>query len=397
MNRFVVGFPSMRWCQCSAFVLGVPLACLFFIASPLVAQALPNPGIARGEDRIVVIPSSEATGGKFLIEKTGHGGELSRTVESCEVVIRADEYLRFCVLSEFKTTEQAAKVRSVGQIEEIYVGSSTSPSIEVLAALLKAIEVRQLEFGMTKEFSDAHLGVLKQAKRITTLCLFGLEEISGQGIEALAAVSGLEKVRISGCRRLGDEACKILSQFKELRDLDFHSQTVTAKCLEYLGACSALESLAISGPKDLANGVGFLSSCAKLKALEVSCKNLDETGVSALGQLVGLTKISLTYVHTLSAEAMKSWSTLKNLQVLVLEQCSVLDTKCLTTIAALSGLVSITFRDCRDLDDKGLACLASCKSLGQLAIYNCKSVSKSAVNELPKSCPELDVVFWSDR
>lgn len=380
----------------ATLALGLLLTWLTLSTSPLTAQTLPEPGIAQNKDRIVAIPSSKETGGKFLVEKRGHRGEFSRTVESCEVVIKTEEYLRFCVFSEFATGEQAAKARSVGQIEEIYIGSIKSPSTELLAALLKEIEVRQLEIGMTKDFSDAHLSVLKQAKRITSVSLFGLEEVSDQGIEALAAVPGLEKVRISGCRKLGDETCQALSHFTELQDLDFHSQMVTAKCLEYLGACDALVSLAIGGPNDLANGVGFLSTCTKLKSLELRCKSLAEMGVSSLGQLVGLTKISLTYVQTLSAAAMKSWSKLKNLQMIVLEQCGSLDTESLTEIAALSAIVSLTFRDCPDLDDKGLICIASSKSLDQLAIYSCKSVSKAAVAELQKSRPELEVVFWND-
>lgn len=96
-----------------------------------------------------------------------------------------------------------------------------------LDALLTLKELRELRFGCTS------LGVGIEGTRFATVSMMS---VTSRWLERMKAYPKLEKLKLQGCDRVGDEAIPILAAFPALNELDLKGTAVTAKGLAVLRA-----------------------------------------------------------------------------------------------------------------------------------------------------------------
>jgi internalin A len=102
-----------------------------------------------------------------------------------------------------------------------------SMSEKGLDALLTLRELRELRFGCTS------LGVGVEGTRFATVSAMNVTE---EWLEQLKALPKLERLKLQGCDRVGDNAASLLARFPMLMDIDLKGTSVTEKGVAVLRA-----------------------------------------------------------------------------------------------------------------------------------------------------------------
>jgi len=102
-----------------------------------------------------------------------------------------------------------------------------SMSDKGLEALLTLKELRELRFGCTS------LGVGIEGQRFATVSAMS---VTARWLERMKAFPKLERLKLQGCDRVGDDAMNVLASFPSLQEIDLKGSAVTEKGIAILRA-----------------------------------------------------------------------------------------------------------------------------------------------------------------
>lgn len=205
--------------------------------------------------------------------------------------------------------------------------------------------------------------------------------------------------------QIDDNACKTISQFKELTKLEIDSPNLTDKGLRYLAALPGLKILRVCSPKISDVGLSYLASSPQLETLEISNTVINKIGKTiaktenykitdaCFKNLTGIKSLkSISFLDTgLSANCGAYMSLLPQLESFYFGQKQILSDESFRGFGA-SNLQKLYFFD-SEIDEKQFEELAKCKSLKELHLGK----SKISLAGLMKLCklPNLDTLAFN--
>lgn len=266
-----------------------------------------------------------------------------------------------------------------------------------------------LWLNLAAPFTDSGLAALSGLNGLYALNLFGtaghqpfdpaLSEVTDRGLEFLGVLPNL---RWLGCcsTLCTDEAMSHISMVPGLRFLMCQDAVAGDQGFDSLSGSQSLEYIWGRRCYNL-GGRGFaaLAKMGALRGLAVSCKNVEESALSALpsfpslrelmpidvtnkgfrhvGRCSHLRALHCMYCPEMSDEGTEHLSGLQKLQVYGAWSSQITD-RSLTILAQLRGLEKLHFYKCPGITDQGLAVTANLPRLRQLDLQQLPNVTEDA-------------------
>jgi hypothetical protein len=217
---------------------------------------------------------------------------------------------------------------------------------------------------------------LRNKTRLTGLILENCFCSSIETITAIAGLSKLESLDLSGQENLDDNNLKSLAtELTSLTSLAInYCDNVTAEGLKDLKPIRSLTSLHLGGCKALTATCTQVVSrnWPALRHLELYCiYKLDENWTAPIGRMASLTSLSLAGSDNLTDVGVSKIVHLKALTGLDLSLCPKLTDTDVVSLAALTSLTSLDLSRCPKVTAKGVVAL--CKALTSLPYPNTES------------------------
>lgn len=231
------------------------------------------------------------------------------------------------------------------------------------------------------------LALLSQSTSLTEISMYGTKLVGFArlpGVESLRAIGGLRgfvslrNLTLGGASVVDlDILIGLLRATRSLTELNISSSTagdvfVTDDVVRAFSPCTALTSLALSGPNKLSGSVG-LSQLSALTSIYLGQCNHGDNVMRCLSGCSALTSLRMTHSDTISSvglqHALASSSALTHLE---LRNCTSVDDAAVKTIAAAgNALQSLDLTGCANITDRGAGQLSACAALETLRLDGC--------------------------
>jgi hypothetical protein len=214
--------------------------------------------------------------------------------------------------------------------------------------------------------TDDGVRELRHLSRLRNLQLLATN-MSNQGAECLADLTGLVALDLRGCARLDDRALVPLAKLTRLTSLKLQTPGVTDAGIDHLLPLVGLTTLALEQAALGPAGLKKLAGLPKLEDLSfLECQTLSDEAVAELAPLAGLKRLSLrgTPIDGSSLASLRA----AGLEKLDLSQTNVGD-RALESVARWTGLKWLNLW-CTQVGDGGLKHLAGLKKLAWLSLDN---------------------------
>ncbi|PAA72694.1 hypothetical protein BOX15_Mlig033201g1, partial [Macrostomum lignano] len=264
--------------------------------------------------------------------------------------------------------------------------------------------VSLFEYG--KDITGAMVETL--AKRcggfLRSLNLRGCQNLNDSAMRAFSYhCVNLERLNLSDCRKLTNEACKHIRSCQNLLSLKVNSiSNISDDGVRYLAKCERLVELDMSWCNISDEGLTRLAqSCRHLAALQLrGCRDITSHGVAELSRhCTGLRVLSLYECgHNIRDEAMQALgANCPELRTLCLSHCGhVTDTGMIGLAAGCGQLRNLEVAGCRLLSDSGFQALArGCPQLERLDLEDCVQVTDITLAALAAHCSHLRILTLS--
>jgi predicted Ser/Thr protein kinase len=287
-----------------------------------------------------------------------------------------------------------------------------------LAHLHALPRLRTVELAGCEHLTDAgmmHLGTLPElhrlglhgCERLTDLALAELRRVLPRltalalppGVTdaalrtlALRGLSALERLDLSGCRRITGAGLTNLSNLSHLDQLDLGGcELIDDRGLEsFLVTLPHLEVLGL--PPGLTDGALRVLRRFHLRELSLNgCHRLLGTGLGHLVHLTGLIALDLASCSELRDEGLRHLTGLNGLRKLILTGCGHLTDAGLSHLARLTSLLLLDLAGCVELTDDGLAQLSGLSNLRELSLAHCEHLTDATLAHI-KGMPRLEIL-----
>jgi len=262
--------------------------------------------------------------------------------------------------------------------------------------------------------------------------LYSCERITDAGLKNLSQCNRLREIDLSFCDQVTDQGVEALAlNCPNLTSVILHSTSISDRALICLGKMSSrLEELSVSYCKDISDhGINAIArNCKNLMHLHAArCSNLTDLAIDALARFnPKLRTLEVTGCVLLSDSAFHSLAQACHyLERIDLEECHLLTNSSLyhfsihcSFIKDLSlshcenvtdegigqlcegelrqTLESIDLDNCPLLSDAALRSLSNCPKLRNIELIDCLQITKPGIDALKKKLPDVEVyVFFA--
>ena len=233
-------------------------------------------------------------------------------------------------------------------------------------------------------FSDKGLNSLAGLNGLFGFSIFWHSKSFSAG--GLATIAALPHIGYLGLQdeHCNDEAMQHIGNMPKLRMLMAQGAVAGDKGFEALSRSQTLENIWGRDFTDLHNrGFKALSKMPALTGLAVSCKNVDEDGLSSLSHFPALKQITAIDIHD---DGFRYIGACKQLESLVCMYCR--DTTDLAT-SHVAGLQNIKkyYAGMTQITDKSLGILGTWKTLEEIELFKCLNITNAGISflgNLPK-------------
>jgi serine/threonine protein kinase len=214
-----------------------------------------------------------------------------------------------------------------------------------------------------------------------------------QGLTALANVKALNELDLTGCKRLTDEAFKLVAQLTHLETLILSESSAGDTALKHVARLPNLHTLNLAQCGVTEAGLAFLKPLRRtLTTLYLNGLDLSAVGVSHLASLRQLECLVLNHTP-LSDAGLAVLTGLTKLEYLNLDSTRVTD----EGVALLSKLTRLDNVDlsCTAVTDRGLEHVAGLRKLEWLWLGGCKGITDGGLAAL-RALKKLELLSVPD-
>jgi len=308
-----------------------------------------------------------------------------------------------------KVTEAGfAHLKGLTQIEEIHVGRSEKGDV-CLGYMKGMTKIKELSVGRD-DLTDAGMAHLRNFTELRTLRIDG-PKVTKTGVAHLAALKKLEELTVFSCPGLGGDGTAVLKDMTELRSLDLINSGALDKAgIEHLAKLPGLKKLRLGSVRDAAfegfkgmtkleglglnysgvsdEGIKHLVVLTGLRDLNLYATRVTNEGLKHVGAMTSLQRLSLSNNKKITDDGVKHLAGLNKLETLSLQDCGVAG-GCLKDLSGLSSLKTLWLNG-NPVTDAGVMELKSLRALKDLYLTGTK-VSDEAAIELKKSRPDMRI------
>lgn len=186
-----------------------------------------------------------------------------------------------------------------------------------------------------------------------------------------------------------DEGIRQLARYTKLRTLHADGLGLTDESLETIAQLPALEELSLDSNSISGAGLHHLQKLKSLRRLKLNFNHLDEHDFVALGDLTGLTSLSVLGRYVVDDRVLEQCARLTKLEELHLSEfTSGVTDRGIAQLVQLQRLRNFTLRDAPSVTDSGLKRLAELPQLQRASLSSLASISPSGLRFLEK-LPEM--------
>jgi hypothetical protein len=190
---------------------------------------------------------------------------------------------------------------------------------------------------MSCDLDDKALAGLNPELRLESISLLGNPKIRGEGLDKVAAIKTLKRLRLDGVgvesaglvhfkdhpnlesltltdTRLAGKDLQAIGSNKALKTLSLDGKGFSDAALEAIGGLENLDALTLMNTSVTEQGLAHLKGAKNLKDVTLGLK-LSETGIRNLASLPNLEKIKAS-IPTLTTDMVREVAALKSLKVL---------------------------------------------------------------------------------
>jgi hypothetical protein len=218
----------------------------------------------------------------------------------------------------------------------------------------------------------------------------GASDANVQGLSALAGVTTLHELDLTGCKRLTDEAFKLVAQLAHLGSLNLCGSAAGDTALKRVASMPNLHTLNLERCGVTEAGLPALKPLRRtLVSLRLAGLDLSAVGVAHLAPLRQLTGLNLEHTPLTDA-GLAVISGLTKLEHLVLDSTRVTD----EGVGLLSKLTRLNNLDLSGtaVTDRGVEYVAGLRKLEWLWLGGCKGVTDRGVAAL-RAMKKLELVW----
>lgn len=265
----------------------------------------------------------------------------------------------------------------------LYVGNSGQLADEWLRKAADMPHLTSLDVAHASGVTNGGLRALAQSKSLRHVGLDGCWALGDEGVAELAAIDELRSLRLQGC------AMRTVVRLPQLTSLGLGRSALSSGVRNIASACPALEKLDLSGCDQIGDdAVASICELRHLTHLNLSSTRISDASVCHLQKLrlvnVSLDCNKLTHV-TITALAGR----MPSLRCLSLRNVRGVTDHALEALRQLPELRRLVLEGCKSITDKGLEALGSIRSLRFLDVGEC-ALSRAAIERL--ECPRLVVM-----
>lgn len=226
--------------------------------------------------------------------------------------------------------------------------------------------------------------------------------LTDEGIAVLT--SGLKKLKdlnLESCWQITDTGVALLSRFENLKKLNLSGSTtwgkeslITDKSLFMIATfLPQLESLILTHCQKISDkGIAYLSSLKQLKILNLwDCTHITDESLNTIKtSLKTLESLNLGLCNNITDQGLAGIEELKELKKLTLDRCSQLTDEALRYLTRNTQLNYLDVKRCSNITNKGLSYTAALKELEHLHLTGCEHITKEGVIGLQKELKKIE-------
>ncbi|EFJ37627.1 hypothetical protein SELMODRAFT_437235 [Selaginella moellendorffii] len=276
------------------------------------------------------------------------------------------------------------------------VGGFTSAGLGLLARSCCA-SLTDVDLSYCSNLKDSDVLALAQISNLQALRLTGCHSITDIGLGCLAAgCKMLKLLTLKGCLGITDIGIALVAvNCKQLRTLDLSYTEVTDEGLASIATLHSLEVLNLVSCNNVDDG-GLRSlkrSCRSLLKLDVSrCSNVSDAGLAALATShLSLEQLTLSYCSIITDDLLATFQKFDHLQSIVLDGCEIARNGLPFIARGCKQLKELSLSKCRGVTDRGIAAVAQgCTALHKLNLTCCRELTDASLCRISKDCKGLE-------
>lgn len=346
----------------------------------------------RGRAGTVLLVQAFSARSEVKTAARGALGELSLSSQPRVAEVGLEMRRRMAGMAVGELTRLGATVMPVQGTYDfsfnVQIGQAWTGGDERLAALadLGQVPWLSLESAPVSDAALAQVAKLGASNARLTRLFLGSSEIRGDGLKALAPLTGLQYLSLKQLP-IDDERLAALPDFPELQYLGLDGTRVTDSGLAELARYPLLQVLWLDSTPVTDSGLVHFKSLASLRTLYLPGTKAAGPGIVELKHLPNLTSVSWRGVK-LTADSLKYIGQLEQLESVGLDQTNVTDDQ----LADLAGLarLRILWLSNTQVTDQGLEHLKALRNL-QIVHLSDTDVTREGATELQRALPNCQV------
>ena len=279
----------------------------------------------------------------------------------------------------------------------------TDAAVEQLCARCHAINTLTLR--SCRLCTDKGFACLAALASLTSVDLSSSRNLTDGGLAAIAqGARAISVLNVAICPRVGGPQAKSWGcLWPQLTSLNLTASAVddstAAGCLVPNGPRPLLQSLNLSRTKvGDASVCQLLRECPELRSIYLAgCLAVTDVSLSSLalrGRSSGLREVHLTGCHEISDTGLRDMAYgCPELEVLVLNHCTVTDVAIAEIASMCTGLRQIQVVGCGGVGDASVVALAeTCPLLTRADLRGCSNVTESAISAMERALPDCKLM-----